>query len=215
MERAIFQQPVEGYLARLAISSPPPHPVMEEMRVHGTKRNFPIVGPEVGRFFLQLAAIRRPRRILELGSGFGYSAAWWAMGCPNSEIHLTDFDAKNLAEAKSFCQRLGILDRLVMHEGDALEIGKNLDGPWDIIFCDIDKKDYPKAVDLANEVQRPGDLLLFDNMLRHGEVAAPESEWNDPTRGVIETTRKLYNDPAWAVSLLPVRDGVSMALRVG
>ncbi len=214
MSEEIFRQPVEAYLARTALQCPPPHPVLERMRVLATERSFPIVGPEVGRFFFQLAAMNRPRRVLELGSGFGYSALWWLLGCSESEVHLTDFKMENLEEARAFGQEAGVADRMVFHCGGALDTARELSGPWDVIFCDIDKEDYPAALDLALQVQEPGALLLYDNMLWHGRVGEPEDAWDAQTRAVVETTRRLYDDHRWMTSLLPIRDGVLMALRL-
>ena len=104
----IFDPEIEAYLARTALLGEPPHPVFEKMRLLGNERPFPIVGPEVGRFFLQLAAIRRPKRILELGSGFGYSALWWAFGCREAEIHLTEYKQENLDDADGFFRTIHV-----------------------------------------------------------------------------------------------------------
>lgn len=209
----IFLPPIEGYLAQLAVSGKPLPPIFEAMHFLASQRNFPIVGPEVGRFFRQLAQLRRPARILELGSGFGYSAIWWALGCRDAEIHLTEFELENLDLAEAIANEAGVSAQLRYHQGDALEIAPKLAGPWDIIFCDIDKEAYPAALDFAEEVLRRGDLLLFDNMLWDGRVAQPAETHDAATAGVIETTRRLYGSRDWWTSLLPIRDGVIMAVR--
>ncbi len=209
----IFDENVEVYLARLAVSGPAPHPVIREMEEEAVRRAFPIVGPEVGRFFRQIAMLTRPRRVLELGSGFGYSALWWVFGSPETEVHLTDFDGANLELARGYAERAGVADRLHFHQGDALKVAQQLRGPWDIVFCDIDKKEYPAALGFAGEVLGPGGLLLYDNMLWDGRVVMPEGEWDENTEAVVATTRAIYRDPRWAASLLPVRDGVLMAVR--
>jgi predicted O-methyltransferase YrrM len=214
MKWSIFTEPVELYLARTAVGGDPLHPVFEELQREANERTFPIVGPEVGRFFLQLAMLHRPRRILELGSGFGYSAVWWALGAPEAEIHLTDFREKNLRQAADYLARVGATDRIHLHPGDALEVAGRLEGPWDLIFCDIDKEEYPAAADFAATALRPGGVLLFDNILNHGYVAAPEEERGPAAEAIIETTRRLYNDPRWRCSILPIRDGILLALKV-
>ncbi len=209
----IFHENVEVYLARLAVSGPAPHPVLREMEEEAARRAFPIVGPEVGRFFRQTAMLTRPRRVLELGSGFGYSAVWWALGAPEAEIHLTDFSQPNLDLARNYAGRAGIADRLHFHKGDALKVAQALPGPWDIVFCDIDKEAYPAALEFAAEVLAPGGVLLYDNMLWDGRVALPEEEWDRDTEAVATTTRAIYRDPRWVASLLPVRDGILMSVR--
>lgn len=209
---AIFHEPVEVYLARLATGTLP-HPVFEQMHEEASRRNFPIVGPEVGRFFLQLAAIHRPTRILELGSGFGYSGLWWAFGHPNAEIHLTEFKQSNLDIARAYATTAGRTHQFHYHAGDALRTARALPGTWDIIFADIDKNEYPAVVDFAEERLRADGLLLFDNMLWRGQVALPEEDWDPQTEAIVVTTRRLYNEGGWHTSLIPLRDGVLLAVR--
>ena len=209
----IFHEPVEVYLARLGTTSIPP--VLAEMQDEAVRRHgFPIVGPEVGRVFCQLARLRRPKRILELGSGYGYSAIWWALGAgPGVEIHCTEFKEENIKAGQEYARRAGVAERIHFHQGDALEVAAKLDGPWDIIFVDIDKLQYARAYDFAKQHMRPGDLLLFDNMLWHGEVALPEDQQNETARAAVALNRRAFGDPAMDVSLLPIRDGVLFAMR--
>lgn len=209
----IFVDAIQTYLETTAHLGDTINPVLRKMEDEGRRRKFPIVGPEVGRFFAQLAALRRPKRILELGSGFGYSALWWTRGNPNVVVHCTEFKQENIDTAMEYAREAGVAGRIVYHKGDALENARALDGPWDIVFCDIDKQQYPEALDFATERLRPGDLLLYDNILWHGSVGAPENEHEESTRAVIETTRRIYADGRFLPSLLPIRDGVLLALR--
>jgi predicted O-methyltransferase YrrM len=211
----IFHEPVELYMARLAIAGHPLPPVFEVMHAEANERCFPIVGPEVGRLLRQLAILHRPRRILELGSGFGYSALWWALGAPNAEIHLTDLNQNLLDLALRHATQLGVEKQLHTHQGDALAIAAEIPGPWDLVFSDIEKEQYPAVIDFARRVLPVGGILVFDNMLWHGDVATPEAEHTAPTRAVVETTRRLYADADFACSLLPIRDGVLVAVRIG
>jgi len=208
----IFPPPVEAYLARLAIRNLPP--IFDQMHVHAARHPFPIIGPEVGRFFYQMAKLRRPRRILELGSGWGYSAIWWALGAgPEVEIDCTEHKLENIDQGRRFAKEAGVFDCLRWHKGDALKSARDLEPPWDIIFVDIDKHEYGHALDFAREVMRPGDALLFDNALRHGDVAKPAGDQDEPTRVVVEMTSRLFNDTSFDTSLLPVRDGILLAVR--
>ncbi|MBI5154335.1 O-methyltransferase [Candidatus Poribacteria bacterium] len=210
MSPGIFQEPVEGYLARLAVTGLPP--VFEEMHAEASRRNFPIVGPEAGRFFFQLARLRSPKRILELGSGFGYSAIWWALGCGgNVHIDCTEFKRSNIEQALAFAEKAGVRACLHYHEGEALASARKLDGPWDIIFCDIDKDSYGEAYAFAKERLRKGDLLLFDNALRHGDVAARERDAT--AEHIAGVTARAYADADMDLSLVPIRDGVLFAIR--
>ncbi len=209
----IFHEAVEAYLARLAVAGPQLPEVFADMHAEASRRNFPIVGPEVGRFFMQLAAIRRPGRVLELGSGFGYSAICWALGAPGAEVHLTEYKQSNLDLAAEYAERAGVAKQLVMNPGDAFRSAAGIEGTFDLIFVDIDKSDYPRAIDLAEERLPAGGILIFDNMLWHGAVGRPETEWDRDTEAVVETAQRLWGSDRWLCSLLPIRDGAAMALR--
>ena len=134
-------------------------------------------------------------------------------GAPHAEIHLTDSSAKNLDAAGRYASQFGVADRLHLHLGDALRSARRIEGPLDIILCDIDKHEYPAALDFAAAVLPAGGVLIFDNMLWRGEVAKASDEHDAQTAAVVETTRRIYADAGWLPSLLPVRDGVLIALR--
>ena len=105
------------------------------------------------------------------------------------------------------------LDRTRIEIGDALEIAETLDGPFDVVFNDIDKQDYPAALDLALGRLREGGLFISDNMLWQGRVL--DREPVDPaTRGVAELTRRLYASDVWSTTLVPLRDGVTISVRL-
>jgi caffeoyl-CoA O-methyltransferase len=150
--------------------------------------------------------------VLELGSGFGYSAVWWALGAPDAEIHCTEYRDEHIALGRRFAAEAGVADRLHWHQGEALALAESLPGPWDLVFCDVDKKDYPRAFALAAERLAPGGMLVFDNALRNGDVALAPGHQTPPVAAVVELTRMLYADARFDVSLLPVRDGVLLAL---
>jgi predicted O-methyltransferase YrrM len=203
---------VGRYLANLARSS---DPVLEEMERLASIRSFPIVGPQVGALLHVLASSIGARSVLELGSGFGYSAQWFARAVgPTGRVVLIEHSPERAAEAEEFLGRSGLLDRTRIEVGDALEIGETLEGPFDIVFNDIDKQDYPAALDVAGDRLREGGLFISDNMLWQGNVLEPET--NDAaTRGVLELTRRLYASDAWITTLLPLRDGVTISLKQG
>ncbi len=213
MNPSIFHENVEVYLARLAGDGSDLHPVFKEMQKLAVERTFPIVGPEVARFFIQIAMIKQPERILELGSGFGYSAICWALGNPNAEIHLTEFRQSNLDQAEVFAKQAGCKNQLHFHKGDALRSMNNIEGEFDLIFCDIDKDGYPTAVEESFSRLNKGGLFIIDNMLWSGKVAMDEGDWDLETERVVEATKLLYDGSKWQTSLLPVRDGVILAIK--
>ena len=201
---------IEEYLRRVAPSG---DPVQREMEALAEKRRFPIVGPLVGPLLHILARAIGARSVFECGSGYGYSALWFGRALPEGgRVVLTDGSAENCAAARDFLGRAGLLSRADIRQGDALEILADASGPFDIIFCDIDKRDYPRVHPLLHSRLRTGGLFVCDNLLWSGKVAGPEQD--DDTRGVRELTRLLYADPRLRTTILPLRDGVGVSLRV-
>jgi caffeoyl-CoA O-methyltransferase len=201
---------LDEYLERLVPERPP---VVQEMEALAHRRHFPIVGPQVGRLLHLLARGIGAKHVLECGSGFGYSAWWFATALPEGgRVVMSEGGEENCAQARDFLTRAGVWERIALHHGNALDILERQPGPYDIVFCDIDKRDYPRVYPFLRSRVRPGGLFVCDNMLWFGRVAGPDE---DPdTRGVRELTRLLHEDPAFLTTILPVRDGVSVSLKV-
>lgn len=203
---------VEEYLTDLF---PPPDPVLKEMGEVGRARDFPIVGPLVGGILEILARSIGAVNVLELGSGFGYSAYWFARGLRGpGKIVLTDRSRANLDDAAAFLKRGGFPHTFEFHDGDAIERLRRPGERWDIVFCDIDKHAYPEVVDPAVERLRPGGLLLFDNTLWSGRVLPEAGPGDRSTEGVRALNRRLASHPHLRSTILPVRDGLAIAVRV-
>jgi predicted O-methyltransferase YrrM len=193
-------------------------PVLLEMEALAKERGFPIVGRNVGVTLEVLARAVGARRIVELGSGYGYSAYWHARAVgPGGEVHLTDGDPDNERRAGGFLERAGLADRTTFHVGDALDEMAKLDGDFDVIFCDIDKHGYPDAWRGAAERIRLGGLYVCDNVLWYGRVAAEDdatggrAEW---TPKIVEHNRLVAEDGRYVSTIVPTRDGVLVAIRV-
>lgn len=207
----IVDPQIDEYLLRL---SGPPHPVEAEMRRYAEERGgFPLVGPVVGGLLRQLALLVSARRVFEVGSGFGYSALWFARGLdPSGTVVLTDFDRENLERAHAFLGKAGLLDRCRFEPpGDALEALARAEPGLDLVFLDLEKKDYPRALALALPKLRRGGLLVADNVLWGGAVARGET---DPaTEGLREFVRVITGSEGLVTTVLPLRDGVSVTLK--
>ncbi|MDH3592988.1 MAG: O-methyltransferase, partial [Planctomycetota bacterium] len=144
-------------------------PILAELETRAVERNFPAVGPQVGRLLDLLVRATGARRVAELGSGFGYSAYWFARAVGDGgTVQLTEGDETRLAEAKDALSRGGFVDRCRFHCGDALAWARDATPGWDILFCDVDKDGYPEVPDLAARLVPPGGLLIFDNVLWSG-----------------------------------------------
>ena len=204
----LVQPDIDRYLGRWAASN---DPIVVEMERLATERGFPIVGPQVGRLLLTLARSIDAKRVLELGSGFGYSAWWFATAVgPEGRVILTEESRDNADLARGFLDRAGLAGRVEIRVGDGLEIAREYDGPFDIVFNDIDKHDYPRALPVALERLRPGGLFITDNMLWQGRVL-DEAAGDASTRGVLELTRALYAASNLDTTILPIRDGVAVS----
>lgn len=209
----IIDPTLQQYLEGLAYAS---EPVLDEMHALAKERDFPIVGPQVGRLLYVLAKTSGARRVFELGSGFGYSAWWFckAMG-PEGRVVLTDASRENCDLASNFLGRAGFGERVQIEQDSAFDAFDRLAdgfGPIDIVFCDIDKHGYPEAYDRAARVLRPGGLFITDNMLWSGQVI-DDSDQSADTEGVRALTERLYSGSEFLTALMPVRDGVTVAVR--
>jgi predicted O-methyltransferase YrrM len=193
-------------------------PVVLEMEAEAKERHFPIVGRMVGVVLEILARSIGARRIFELGSGYGYSAYWFARAIgPNGELHLTDGDPANEKKALEYLGRAGLDGPASFHVGEAISTLQTTDGQFDILYNDIDKLDYPKAWQAARGRVRTGGLFISDNTLWSGRVTAgfdeedPRPEW---TGAIQEMNEAIAQDEGFLSTILPIRDGVTVALRL-
>ena len=206
----ITSEPVEDYLYSLL---PQRDEVLNEMEEQAAKRDIPIVGPAVGRLLHQLALISGARTVFEMGSAIGYSTIWWtrAVG-EGGQVIYTDGDRKNANEARGYFERAGVTKQVTVKVGDALEILSEQTQQFDIIFCDVDKEDYPRALRLALPRLRKGGLFVADNVLWSGKVAQKKPA-EASTKAIQEFNRLLYSSAELFTTILPIRDGVSVSVK--
>jgi len=202
--------PVEQYVYSLL---PARDEVLAQIENEAIKRGIPIVGPAVGRFLHQVALALGAKKVFELGSAVGYSTIWWARAVGDGgRVTYTDGDRKKADEARGYFERAGVGDRIAIKVGDALELLSEENQEYDIIFCDIDKEDYPRALKLAVPRIRKGGLLVADNVLWSGRVAQ-ENPSEASTKAILEFNRLLYSSPDLFPTILPIRDGVAVAVK--
>lgn len=193
-------------------------PVFDEMEALAARDGFPIIGPLVGALVEQQARMIGATRILELGSGYGYSAAWFTK-IPEARVICTEGSEDNARRAEGFLSRLGVWDRVDFQVGHAQDIARGLTGPFDVVFCDIDKQDYPEALELGASLLRVGGLLIFDNVIWSGYAWAelPEDAPDYRKRmtpGVRAFNRAAYARDDFLTTIMPLRDGVALALKL-
>lgn len=206
----IVSPDVERYLADLA---PTEDLVVRDMELSAAERKFPIIGPQVGRLCWVLAQSVRARDVFEMGSGFGYSTWWFAhaVGEGGRVVH-TDTDSKRSDEAREYLTRAAMLSRVTFEVGDAREVITRYPGPFDVVFIDIDKPDYPEALELARVRVRPGGLIITDNVLWGGKVTAQDV--SSQTQAVQLYNKQAMRAPDLVTTILPLRDGVAVSLKL-
>lgn len=208
-KRDIVHPEINDYLEKTLAEE---NPLLKEIGDYGRARGFPIIGAQSGRLLYLLAKSINAKNVLELGSGFGYSAFWFALAVgEGGKVIMTEGAQENQDRARAYFTRAGMLDRVEFNVGDALEIAKRYSGPFDVIFCDIDKHSYPKAIEIAHAKLRVGGILIYDNMLWHGQVV---DQTDAETAAVLETTRLLMRDDTFFTTIIPQRDGQTISLRL-
>lgn len=186
--------------------------VLQEMEEQAVKRDIPIIGPAVGRVLAQLVMISKAKRIFELGSAIGYSTIWLARAAgPEAKVHYSDGSEDNAREAASYFERAGVSHLIQVHVGDALTSFAQTTGEFDLIFNDVNKEGYPAVLDAVTPRLKVGGLFVTDNTLWHESVLKPSEESDF---AVTSFNRNLYGSTQFFTTLLPVRDGVSVALKI-
>jgi caffeoyl-CoA O-methyltransferase len=201
--------PVDDYLYSML---PKRQEVLAEMEEYATEHHVPIVGPAVARVLQQLAMMIQARTVFELGSAIGYSTIWWAQAVGDKgRVIYTDGDRKNAERARGYFARAGVANRIAVHTGDALEFLSEQKEEFDIIFNDVDKEDYPRVLRLIAPRLRKGGMFITDNVLWSGRVA--DKNPDEKTKAILEFNRKLYDAKEFYTTLLPIRDGLAVALK--
>ena len=203
---------VQDYLASLV---PPREPELQKMEEYAEKNGFPIIGPACGYYCYQLARMINATSVFELGSGYGYSTAWFAKAVRENGggvVHHTVWDEDLSKRAQGHLSALESADVVQFHIAEAVETLRQTDGPFDIIFNDIDKEGYPESLPIIKEKLRHGGLLIIDNMIWHGQIL-DSNDHGTSTEAIRRFTRDVTTDLDWIVSLIPARDGMIVAYK--
>ena len=217
---SIDQSQLRDYLDGLVPERPPE---LQKMEAYAHEQGFPIIGPASGYLCYQLARMMGAKRIFELGSGYGYSTAWFAQAVQENlalsgaegggeVVHHVVWDEGLSQMAQGHLAKLGYAGLIQYHVSEAVEALRQTDGPFDLIFNDIDKAGYPASLPVIEEKLRSGGLLIIDNMIWSGRVW-DESDQSDETIGVRTFTQQITTSPRWIASLIPIRDGLIVAYK--
>lgn len=207
----IRDEAVDSYLRGLR---PALSDVMAEMEAVGERDRVPIVSWETGRLLATLCRALDPN-VLEVGTAIGYSALHMAEQLVDGRVTTLEIDPDRAAQARASFERAGVADRVDVILGDARETLPPLEGPFNLLFVDAVKADYRWYVEVATPKLAPGALLVVDNLLMSGDVAAPEGApvtWKPESLATArELNAELTSGDRWLGSVLPVGDGVGVA----
>ena len=199
---------VEEYLYKLL---PERDPVVKEMEDYAEENRVPIIGPAVARLLALLVQVSRAKRIFEMGSAIGYSTVWLARAAgTQGRVFYTDGDPEKAKRAEVYFRMAGVAKRIETQVGDALALVKKTPGKFEMIFIDVDKHQYPAALEAALPKLQHGGILVADNTLWSGKAARPAAEGDKDTKGIQEFNRLVYASKELYPVLIPLRDGVTV-----
>ncbi|HEY7213594.1 MAG TPA: O-methyltransferase [Thermoanaerobaculia bacterium] len=208
-KETILRPEQEAYLERLL---PPGDSLLREMEEQAAREDIPISDPEVGRLLSILARAGGARLILEIGTAIGYGALVLARGAPEARVVTLDVSAERLATARRYLERAGVAGRVDLVEGAALEVLPRLSGPFDLVYIDAVKTEYRRYLDLVLPKLRVGGLIVCDNLLWSGRVAAGEQD--EDTAALRAFNGYLMMHPQLQSVVLSVGDGLGVATKL-
>lgn len=200
---------IEKYLLTLL---PDDDLLLQDMERVARQKGFPIIDRLVGRFISLLVRIKNPKLVVELGSGFGYSAYWFAQSMARGKVVLIDYDESNIEYARGIFQGSVLKPQAEFHVGDALTIGQQYHD-IDILFIDIDKHQYLDAVAAMKPHLAKDALVIADNTLWYGKVADRENDLD--TMGIRAFNQQMFRDRDFFSTIIPLRDGVLVSQKIG
>ena len=199
---------IDRYIDRLANRGPDAQRAIEDQG-----EGWPIVGAAEGSLLYILARAIGARRVLELGTAIGYSGSWLARALPDrGELVTVERNPGTADIARRNFEAVGVADKVRVEVGEATEVLPRLRGPFDMVFNDIDKAHYLAVLPHCLRLVRVGGLLVTDNVLWQGGVA--RGSRSREARTIRDYNEALARDPRVVVAIVPLRDGVSIALKV-
>lgn len=186
--------------------------ILQQMEQFAIEKNFPIVGRQVGVLLYILTKIKKPKMIVEMGSGYGYSGYWFAKALEDDgKVILTDFQKNNIDMAKNYFEKAGILKRAIFRVGDAIDIAKEYEN-IDILFMDLEKAKYLEAIKSVKDRVRKNGIIIADNVLQRGQVVKESTD--KKTNVIKEFNEYMSKSKEFVSQIVPVRDGVLIAVKV-
>ncbi len=187
--------------------------LLEQMEKFAEENGHPIADPEVAQLVRALVRMKNPRRLLEVGTNIGYSVIVMGRECdPEAVLETIEIDHNTLSTARQFVSEATLSCRVVFHEGAALEVLPRLTGPFDFVFIDCVKTEYEDYLDALLPKLEAGALIVCDNLLWKGRVAAGDHD--APTDALRAFNRRISMDGRLITSILPLGDGTGVSIVV-
>jgi predicted O-methyltransferase YrrM len=165
-----------------------------------------------GRVLSMLMHMIKPKRILEIGTYTGYSAICMAEGLiEGGELITIDINEELEDLVNGFIKQAGFENKIVHKIGNALEIIPQLEGDFDVVFIDADKKNYINYYHSIFDKIKPGGYIIADNVLWSGKVVIPQEKLDYETKIIMEYNDMVHHDVRVQEVLLPIRDGLLIA----
>lgn len=193
-------------------------PFLTELERYAKETNVPVIRPQMQSFLKVLLAMQQPKQILEVGTAIGFSALLMAEYGPE-DCHITTIEKyeKRIPLARENFKKAGREDRITLLEGDATEILKELEGPYDLIFMDAAKGQYIHFLPDVLRLLAPDGLLFSDNVLQDGDVLESRFAVTRRNRTIHSRMREyltmLTHTPELTTSVIPIGDGVSLTMK--
>lgn len=212
MTNDLFTPSLPPYLDSLVPSRPEE---MQKMEAYAKKNKFPIIGPAAGYLCYQIARMINAKKIFELGSGYGYSTAWFAKAVVENgggQVHHVVWDDKLSKMAQKHLGELGYDEVINYTVSEAVQTLRDSEEVYDLIFSDIDKEGYPDSLPVIENKLRAGGVLIVDNLLWSGNIF-DEQDRSKATLAIKRFTQMMSKSKTWISSIIPIRDGVLVAFK--
>ena len=168
-----------------------------------------------GNFLAIISELIKPFNVLEIGTYTGYSTLCIAEGLnPGGMIHTIDKNEELLQIQNKYFEKSGLRNQIKQYTGDALAIIPKLKFDFDMVFLDADKENYVKYLELISPILKPGGVLLTDNVLWHGKILESSENQDRVTRLIDNFNKKILEDKSLKTVMLPIRDGISLTLKL-
>ncbi len=201
---------------RELLSLRPADEIERKITEYADKNIIAVLLPETTAFLRQAVVLKKPARILEIGTAIGYSGIVMLRSAPQATLYTVEMSEERIAVAKEFFRDAGLLNRAVFYAGDSTEIVPNLKGKFDFIFLDGPKAQYCEYLPFLSRLLESGGVLFCDNVLYEGMVSG-EHEIKNHKGGLVKKLdlflHRLMEDKTLLTSVLPVGDGVSFSIK--